>query len=296
MTDADSPKPHLFIFGYGYCARALAESLMGEGWTVSATCRDAEKQDRLRRSGIDAHLFDRDRALDGAGRAALRRSDHLLSSVPPDAAGDPVMDAHAADIRDGAPYTWIGYLSTTGVYGNRDGGEVDETSALTPSGERGQRRVDAETAWFGLAAAGPVHSFRLAGIYGPGRNALETVRQGRARRVVKPGQVFSRIHRDDVVAILRASIARPNAGAAYNCCDDNPAPPQDVIALACELLGVDPPPEVPFDEAELSPMARSFYSDNKLVSNARIKRELGVELRWPDYRNALKSLLQSENT
>lgn len=291
MSDSAESKPHIFIFGYGFCAQALAESVMRDGWSVSATCRDKEKQARLNDAGVDAHLFDRDLPLDEAGRSALLRASHLLNSVPPGADGDPVIDHHAADIRAGAPFDWIGYLSTTGVYGNHDGRRVDESFALTPSGARGQRRVDAERAWFSLADAGPVHTFRLAGIYGPGRNALETAKQGRARRVVKPGQVFSRIHRDDVVAILRASIARPNGGAAYNCCDDEPAPPQDVITYACELLNVEPPPEVPFDEADLSPMARSFYTDNKLVSNDRIKRELGVRLKWPEYRAALKSMM-----
>lgn len=291
MSDSARTAPHLFVFGYGFCAQALAESLMRDGWTVSATCRNPEKQAHLMEAGVDAHLFDRGRPLGAAGIEALHRASHLLSSVPPDAEGDPVIDHHGADIRDGAPFDWIGYLSTTGVYGNHEGGLVDESFDLTPSGTRGQRRVDAERAWFGLGAAGPVQTFRLAGIYGPGRNALETVRKGRARRVVKPGQVFSRIHRDDVVQILRASIARPNGGAAYNCCDDEPAPPQDVIAFACDLLGVEPPPEVPFEEADLSPMARSFYSDNKLVSNDRIKRELGVRLTWPEYRAALTALL-----
>ncbi|NMM44864.1 SDR family oxidoreductase [Rhodospirillaceae bacterium KN72] len=282
--------PHIFVFGLGYSAHALARHLRQSGTLISATCRTREKQRRLRDAGIDAHIFDRSNALDTDGRRALEQATHLLSSVPPDEDGDPVIDLHGGDIRNAAPFDWIGYLSTTGVYGNRDGATVDETADLTPSGSRGRRRLLAEQAWFSLGEAGPVQTFRLAGIYGPGRNALETVRSGRAKRVVKPGQVFSRIHVDDIRQILLASMAKPENGAAYNCCDDDPAPPQEVIAYACELMGVEPPPEIPFEEAELSPMARSFYADNKRVSNDRIKRELGVDLLWPSYRSALKTL------
>jgi len=170
---------------------------------------------------------------------------------------------------------------------------VHENSDLRPTSERGRRRLAAEAGWRGLWRdhGVPVHLFRLAGIYGPGRNALETVRSGRARRIVKPGQVFSRIHVDDIVAVLEASMARPNPGAAYNVCDDEAAPPQDVVAFACELLGVAPPSEVPFEAAELSDMARSFYAENKRVANARIKTELGVKLAYPDYRAGLRALL-----
>lgn len=285
-----APIRRLFVFGLGFSARALADSLIAEGIAVSATCRGEEKRDALTAAGIDTHLFDLDRPLDSAGLAALAASSHLLSSVPPDADGDPVLLHHADDIRSAGPFDWIGYLSTTGVYGDRDGDWVDEDSALTPTGARGQRRVDAEAAWNALGDAGPVHSFRLAGIYGPGRSALDTVRQGRGRRVVKPGQVFSRIHIDDITAILRASMARPNPGAAYNCCDDEAVPPQDVIEYACRLLGEPIPPDIPFDSADLSPMARSFYRDNKRVSNRRVKDELGVVLNWPNYRLALDAM------
>jgi nucleoside-diphosphate-sugar epimerase len=287
--------PRLFCFGLGYSARALADVVMAQGWRVAGSCRTAEKQAALRDAGIEAFLFDRGLPLEDSA-AALAGATHLLSSVPPDAAGDPVLDHHGADIAALTTLDWAGYLSTTGVYGDRDGGWVDESSALEPSGERGRRRVSAERGWLSLASQGdvPVHIFRLAGIYGPGRNALETVRAGRARRIVKPGQVFSRIHRDDIVAVLRASMAQPNPGAAYNLCDDEAAPPQDVIAFACELLGVATPPEVPFEGAELSAMAQSFYRDNKRVSNRRIKEELGVRLAWPDYRAGLRGLLEAQ--
>ena len=285
-----SQSPHrLFCFGLGYSARALGRQLLGEGWQVAGTTRAEETAERLRAEGFEVHLFDRERPLADPA-AALGAASHLLSSVPPDEAGDPVVDQHRDDILSCAGLAWIGYLSTTGVYGDRDGGWVDEDSALEPTGSRGARRVAAEQAWLGLAGR-PVHLFRLAGIYGPGRNALETVRAGRAKRIDKPGQVFSRIHQADIVAVLRASIARPHPGRAYNLCDDQAAPPEEVIAHACDLLGVEPPPLVPFEQAELSPMGRSFYRDNKRVSNRRIKEELGVALTYPDYRAGLKALL-----
>lgn len=284
--------PRLFCFGLGYSAQALAHDVMAQGWRVAGSCRSTETQAALRDAGIEAFLFDRERPLEDAA-AALGGATHLLSSVPPDAPGDPVLDHHAADIAALTTLDWAGYLSTTGVYGDRAGGSVDESSELQPTGERGRRRVVAEQGWLDMASRHdvPVHVFRLAGIYGPGRNALETARAGRARRIIKPGQVFSRIHRDDIVAVLRASMARANPGAAYNVCDDEAAPPQDVIAFACDLLGMAPPPELPFEDADLSAMARSFYRDNKRVSNRRIKEELGVRLAWPDYRAGLQGLM-----
>lgn len=248
----------------------------------------------MRDEGIPAHLFDRDRPLDDAA-TVLDGATCILSSVPPDATGDPVLDHHRADIAalagENAP--WIGYLSTTGVYGTRDGGWVDEDSELTPTTERGRRRVAAEDRWLGLWRdhAIPVHLFRLAGIYGPGRNQIEQVRAGRARRVVKPGQVFSRTHVDDIASVLEASIENPNPGRAYNVCDDEAAPPQDVVAYACDLLGVEPPPAIPFEEAEMTDMGRSFYAENKRVRNDRIKTELGVSLAYPTYREGLRALL-----
>jgi len=285
----------LFCFGLGYSALTLADRLLADGWTVAGTCRSEEKRARLAERGLQAHLFERGRPLDDAA-AALAGATHLLSSVPPDGDGDPVLDHHGPDIKVAtaeSPIGWTGYLSTTGVYGDRDGGWVDEQSALEPTGERGRRRLDAERRWLALGAENgfAVHLFRLSGIYGPGRSALDTVRRGRARRIDKPGQVFNRIHVDDIVTILRASMAHPNAGAAYNCADDDPAPPQDVIAHACGLLDIEPPPLMPFQEAELSEMARSFYADNKRVRNDRIKTELGVTLSFPSYREGLAAQL-----
>jgi nucleoside-diphosphate-sugar epimerase len=286
------PEKVMFVFGLGFSAQALAGRLLGDGWTVRGTTRSPDKARALAEAGIETYLFDADHPLDDV--AVLDGVTHLLASVPPGPDGDPVLRHHGRDLAArAAQINWAGYLSTTGVYGDRGGDWVDETALRDPSTERGARRVAAEDAWcalwheYGL----PVHLFRLAGIYGPGCNALETVRQDKARRVIKPGQVFSRTHVADIAAVLAASIARPNPGAAYNVCDDDPAPPQDVITHACELLGVTPPPEIPFESAELSEMARSFYAESKRVSNDRIKQELGVELAYPDYRAGLAALL-----
>ncbi len=290
MPTRDTP-PRLFCFGLGYTARVLAERLLVQGWRVAGTTRGDGEAESPARAGFEVYPFDRARPLADPG-AALAGTTHLLSSVPPDAEGDPVIDCHGADIAALTGLAWAGYLSTTGVYGDRDGGWVDEDSTLEPTGERSRKRVAAETAWLALKSdhCVPVHVFRLAGIYGPGRNALATVKAGQAKRIDKPGQVFSRIHVGDIATVLEASMARPNPGRAYNVCDDDPAPPAEVIAYACGLLGLAPPPLVPFEQAELSSMARSFYRDNKRVSNRRIKRELGVELSYPDYRSGLDRL------
>ncbi len=281
----------LFCFGLGYSALGLVRRLRPKGWVIAGTCRDDDRRAELAREGVEAYLFDGPFA-DIA--AALADTSHLLSSVPPDAAGDPVIARYGSTIAAiGGSLTWMGYLSTTGVYGDRAGDWVDETSPLRPSGERGRRRCEAEAAWLGLwrQHGVPVHLFRLAAIYGPGRSALDQVRLGAARRIDKPGQIFSRIHVEDIATVLEASMARPRPGTVYNVCDDMPAAPQTVIAFACALLGVEPPPLMPFDQADLSPMARSFYDDNKRVDNARMKRELGVRLRYPDYKAGLRALM-----
>jgi nucleoside-diphosphate-sugar epimerase len=292
--------PRLFCFGLGFTGQALAAALRAEGWALAGTVRDPARAAALTAGGLEAWPFDRDHPLEDPA-AALAGTTHLLASAPPDGvaapSGDPVLDRHGADIAALMPgLAWAGYLSTTGVYGDRGGGTVDEDSALDPSGERGRRRVAAERAWLDLwrDRGVPVHLFRLSGIYGPGRSALDQVRRGTAKRIDKPGQIFNRIHVEDIVAVLRASIARPNPGAAYNVADDDPAPSPDVIAHACALLGVDPPPLVPFAEADLSPMARSFYADSKRVSNARLKAELGVTLKYPSYRDGLAAQRAAE--
>ena len=283
----------LFCFGLGYSARVLARRLKGEGFAIAGTCREEETAAALRREGYEVFLLSRERVLENAA-GALAGTTHLLGSVPPDADGDPVLDCHGEDIAAlGQGLNWIGYLSTTGVYGDRRGGWVDEDSPLEPTTERGRRRAAAEAGWLDLwwDHGLPVHIFRLASIYGPGRNALDEVKSGRAKRVVKEGQVFSRIHVEDIASVLQASMAKPNPGRIYNVCDDDPAPPQQVVAFAASLLGREPPPEIPFERAELSDMAKSFYAENKRVRNGRIKSELGVALAYPDFHVGLRSLL-----
>jgi nucleoside-diphosphate-sugar epimerase len=282
--------PRLFIFGLGYTGETLARELLADGWQVAGTSRSAEKCAELTKLGLEATVFDRSQPLD---ETALAGATHLLSSVPPDEAGDPVLDAAGAALARLGHIEWAAYLSTTGVYGDRAGGWVDETSELRPVGERGRRRVAAEQGWLdlGTRTGTPTHLFRLPGIYGPGRSPLDDLRAGTARRVDKPGQIFSRIHVDDIVQVLRASMARPNGGAAYNVTDDEAASSPEVIAFAAGLLGIEPPPLIPFAEAKLSPMAGSFYAESKRVRNDRIKRELGVTLRHPTYREGLRAII-----
>jgi len=287
--------PHLFIFGLGYSAGFLARHLRDQGWEVSGTCRDPDQAARLTAGGIRALVFDRDHPIPDSG-LMLNGVSHVLSSVPPDAQGDPVFDMHRGTLADHArKLEWAGYLSTIGVYGDRQGGWVDETSALDPASERGHRRVRAERDWLSLGEDEnlPVHIFRLAGIYGPGSNVLDKLRAGTARRIVKEGQVFSRIHVDDIVQVLATSMAKPRGGAIYNVCDDEAAPPQDVVAHGAGLLGIAPPPEVPIADAGLSPMGLSFYGESKRVRNDLIKKELGVTLKYPTYRDGLAALIEA---
>ncbi|MTJ81187.1 MAG: SDR family oxidoreductase [Telmatospirillum sp.] len=282
--------PRLFCFGLGYSARVLVRRLQPRGWSVAGTSRDPAHLADLTAQGIDCFLFDRQHPLPAG---ALTGATHILSSVPPDEEGDPVLDmARTALAAAGPGVSWTGYLSTTGVYGDYGGDWVDEESALRPKSQRAWRRVTAEAGWLDLWRRNgvPVHLFRLAGIYGPGRSAIDDVRAGRARRIVKPGQVFSRIHVEDIATVLEASMNAPSPGAIYNVCDDEAAPPQDVIAHACGLLGVPVPPETPFDAASLSPMAQSFWADNRRVRNDRLHRQLGVTLSYPTYREGLAAL------
>ena len=280
---------NLFCFGLGYCADYLSAKLIKQGWQVSATCRTSEKAAVLEASGIRPVLLSGKVTVTDLGKA-----DHILISAPPEQDGsDPVLnfaEAALAALQD--QIKWVGYLSTTGVYGDHQGAWIDEETPAGLLSERGQRRVAAEAQW---AATGlPMHYFRLAGIYGPGRNSLRALQNGTARRVVKQGQVFSRIHLADITRILEASMANPNAGRAYSVCDDTPAPPQDVVTYAAELMGVSPPALQDFATAELSPMARSFYGENKRIRNNRIKEELGVSLEYPDYRAGLSALWESK--
>lgn len=278
----------LLSIGHGYSARELTRHL-GAGWQIIGTTRSAERADELRANGVEPAIWPGENL-----GPALARATHLLSSVPPGPDGDPVVAALGDRLRDAKNLQWVGYLSTTGVYGDHGGGWVDETTPLTPATARGQARVAAERDWAALGL--PLHIFRLAGIYGPGRSPLDRVRGGRAQRIVKEGQVFSRIHVADIAQVLAASMAAPNPGAIYNVADDEPAPPQDVIAFAARMLGLPLPPEIPFDEADLTPMARSFYAESKRVRNERIKTDLGINLRHQDYRAGLAALIEAERS
>ncbi len=283
---------HLLCFGLGFSAKVLAARLAAKGWTVSATSRSTQGADGISAQGCRGLVFNGTRPLSAS---AFEGVTHVLSSAPPDADGDPVLRQHAKDFAVmSQQFRWVGYLSTTGVYGDHGGGTVSEETPLTPNTDRGHRRLLAETQWLDLwrAHALPVHIFRLAGIYGDGRNQLLSLLDGTAKRVIKPGQLFSRIHAEDIANVVEASIARPHPGRAYNVCDDEAAPPQDVVEYGARLLGLPVPPDVPFDEAQLSPMARSFYADSKRVSNARIKQELGVKLAYPTYREGLAALAE----
>ena len=284
----------LFCFGMGYSAQCLAWRLLAKGWRVIGTTRSVEGAKVLRERGIIPVIYTvRGEGADIADH--LSQSTHVLASIPPDNEGDPAVRDHGPDIRQAGPHlAWIGYLSTIGVYGDHQGDWIDESAPLTPAAKRAEWRVVAERQWLDLGAAADIatHIFRLPGIYGPGRNQLMAVKEGRARRLVKPGQVFNRIHVEDIASVLEASIGKPNGGAVYNVTDDEPAPPQDVVAYAAELLGVTPPPEQAFERAKLSPMAKSFYGECKRVRNDRIKAELGITLTYPTYREGLRGILQ----
>jgi nucleoside-diphosphate-sugar epimerase len=272
---------HLLCFGFGFSAQALAQKLDRKQWHITGTSRSVEGVAAIAALGFEGILFEELNSIP-------KTVSHIVSSVPPSLLGDPVLQKFKTELEGRAKYfKWVAYLSTTGVYGDRAGAIVDETATLTPNTERGQRRVDAEAAWAFLRP----HIFRLAGIYGQGRNALESLKAGTAKRVIKQGQIFSRIHVEDIAGILLASINQPNPDRIYNLADDEPCPPQDVITYAAHLLGITPPPKIPFELAELSPMAKSFYADSKRVSNARVKDELNYKFLYPNYQVGLKALL-----
>jgi nucleoside-diphosphate-sugar epimerase len=276
----------MLSFGHGYCAREIAKTLLADGWRVIGTTRSEDKAADLRATGVEPLVWP------GTDLTkAIAQADHILISAGPDGDGDPVINAWGPQIAARAKaLDWVGYLSTTGVYGNFDGAWVDETTPLNPTTRRGQLRKAAEENWLSMPDL-PVHVFRLAGIYGPDRGPFSKVRNGTARRVIKENQVFSRTHVQDIAQVVLASIARPNPGAAYNVCDNDPAPPQDVIAHAAELLGMPVPPAIAFEDADFTPMARSFYAENKKVRNDRIKDDLGVTLKSPSYREGLAAVL-----
>lgn len=282
---------NILILGLGYSAGFFARAALARGWEVTGTVRSAEKAERLCREGSPTLVFD-GLSVSSALETAVAEADAVLVSVQPAADGDAALRLLRDALASAPSLRWIGYLSTIGVYGDQGGAWIDEATPVKPSNARTRQRVAIEQDWLSLGSESgkPVQIFRLSGIYGPGRNAIAKLREGTATRLIKPGQVFNRIHVDDIAGVLMASLERPRNGAIYNVTDDEPGPPQDVITFAAELAGLEPPPEIPFEEAQLSPMAASFYGESKRVSNALVKRELGYEFRYPTYREALRAL------
>ncbi len=295
---------HLVAIGMGYSALALARRLAAKGWRVTGSARSAAKADALKARGFERFLFDTAQHNRGskpieaaeAARSILGSASHLLVTVPPRKDTCPVLEALGPALAKAPALCWIGYLSSVAVYGDHGGAWVDETTPPAPVSDRGRARLAAEGAWqrFASDTGKTVHVFRLPGIYGPGRSALDKVRAGTARRIIKPGQVFNRIHVADIARTIEAAMAYGGPETIFNVVDDEPAPPGDVIAYAARLLGCPPPPEVSLDEAGASEMARSFYGESKRVSNARIKRELGLRLAYPTYREGLAAILAEE--
>ncbi len=279
----------LLIFGFGFTGAALAKRLQPKGWIVSGTSRRPEQRTALSAAGIEGVDPDDSAAVQSTAQIA----DAVLIAAPPGEGGCPGWAA-LRDAKLSRTRPWIGYLSTTGVYGDRGGRWVFETTPTAPLSPEAHRRVAAEMAWMSLKSVCPVSVFRLPGIYGAGRSALDRVRTGEARSVIKPGHVFSRIHVDDLAAGLEASIARPDRAGVYNLCDDEAAAPADVNAYAAELLGMPRPPETPYEPAALSPMARRFWAESKRVSNAKAKAALGWRPLYLTYREGLRAVLAAE--
>ncbi|MEM9234359.1 MAG: SDR family oxidoreductase [Pseudomonadota bacterium] len=288
--------PELLTIGYGYSVAPLASRLKGEGWIIHGTTRDSAKAGRMVDEGILPHIWDGESSLP---EEAVKRADVIIVSVAPDAAGCPAARA----LKQLQSKTVLIYLSSSGVYGDHDGAWIDEDTVCTPTSRRGRQRLLAEQQWQDMAMRDNArsHLCRLSGIYGPGRNAVESLqgetrgaKAGLSQRIIKPGQVFNRIHRDDIAGGLYALIMASGAPSILNFADDEPSPPQDVITYAAGLLGIEPPPEVPFEEAELSPMGRSFYADNKRLRNDRLKALPGFTLTYPDYRSGLEAIIASQ--
>ena len=280
----------LLCLGFGYSAKYFVRRLDHNLWHISGTTRNFEKFESLKDEDIAPLLYD------GCTKSneladEIKKATHILTSIAPGDQGDPIL-CHYLDELKSDNIKWIGYLSTVGVYGNWDGDWVDETSETKPVSKRSRLRVAAENAWlqaYNLYNT-PIHIFRLSGIYGPGRSPLQKLMDGKSKRIIKLGQVFNRIHVEDIASTLMASINQLNPGRIYNVTDDEPAPPQDVICYGADLLKISPPPEVPFETADITPMARSFYGENKRVRNSRIKQELDVSLKYRTYREGLSAL------
>ena len=285
------PAGQLFCFGLGFSSQALAKRLLPQGWDVSGTVRGEQEDSRAK--NISVCSFDGSRPTTEISEA-ISHATHLLITIPPQPSGDVVLENFAEEISRARQLQWIGYISSTGVYGDNQGEWVNESSPLRASTDRNRQRIEVESNWLKIGSDHglPVMIFRCVGIYGPGRNLLVSLREGRARRIDKPGLVFSRIHSEDLAQTLEASIKKPQPGEVYNVSDDFPSSPAEAVEYACSLLDVEPPPLEPYDKADLSPTARGFYTNNKRVSNKKIKKELGVNLLYPDYRSGLKSLLK----
>jgi nucleoside-diphosphate-sugar epimerase len=285
-----------FFFGLGFSSQAALTTLRTGSHTVnvSGSVRGENKADLLTDQGVDAHVFD-GTAPGATLGPSLRQASHVILSIAPGAEGDPALIHHRADLDAAANLEWLCYYSTVGVYGDFDGAWIDESAPLVPRNERSDRRVLAEEAWRDYAAHRGVKLaiLRLAGIYGPGRSTFDKLRDGTSRRIVKPGQVFNRIHVDDIGRVT-ALAAAARLDGTFNLGDDEPTPPQVVIEHAAALLGMAPPPAHDFATAEMTPMQRSFYTDNKRVSNAAIKRALGIELLYPTYREGLAAIYEIE--
>ncbi len=287
----------LFCFGYGYTCDYLGHELMPRAeWSLSGTTRDQERREVLKQRGIKTHIFDYQTPLSNPTQR-LADATHILISTPPDDQGDPTFLMHEEDFLHLKNLQWLGYLSATNIYGNREGGWVTEEDEPQPGSKRGSRRRRAERQWQRFAEDYnlPLHIFRLSGIYGPGRSALDSVRAGVARRINKPGQAFNRVHVEDIVQVLIASMENPAPGNIYNLADDEAAPSHEVITYACQLLNIKPPPMIAYEDADLAPITRSFYEDNKRIDNTKIKKALGVTLRYPNHRLGLQACLEAEN-
>ena len=279
-------RPCLLIFGHGYTANAFVDYIRSMGWEIFGTTRNSQTADFLIKKGVKPLMWSDESKI----KSVINRSDYILHSIPPTEIGDPVYKRFSeAIISRSTNLSWFGYLSTTSVYGNHDGMWVDENTPVNPSSNRGLLRVKAEKNWSSINDL-PLHIFRLAGIYGPNRSPLDKIRSGKAQLISKPGQFFSRIHVEDIARVLKASIEMPNRGSVYNVCDDMPAAPDEVLDYAAKLINYPNLPKVAFEEAELSPMAKSFYSENKRVKNDLIKSELKITLKYPNYETGLNAL------
>ncbi|MGH1417678.1 MAG: SDR family oxidoreductase [Hyphomicrobiaceae bacterium] len=292
---------HLVCLGLGFSARAIANELAKRGWTITGTARHRQGVDRITAAGYQGFVFDPEQGCEAfkseCDRPPLNTATHLLLSAPPTQNGDPILQLHADALSKAPNLQWIGYLSTIGVYGNQDGRWIDETTPTAPSSARTKRRVQAEQAWsnFANAYGCRFNIFRLAGIYGVGRSAITQLKHGKARRIIKQGQVFNRVHVADIAQAVLRTIDGYGSSTIYNLSDDEPAPPQDVISYGADLLKLALPPAIPFEEAEMSDIARSFYADLKRVRNARLKSDLGINLRYPTYREGLRAIVSQED-